>query len=174
MAKQATAIAPRTSASSFSDILKTKASDVERPAAMPVGDYVVVVTGQPRQDKSAKKQTPFVEFTYKILEAMDSVDSDQLDEWLTNKKGEKKKLSECTIKDTYYLIEKALWRLTDMLKACKVVEVDEDGEIIDNRLIDQLIGETPGSQLIVTMRHESFQDGSGISARVGGVAAVEE
>lgn len=171
MAKQATATAPNRG--SFSDILKTKASDVERPEAMPVGDYVVVVTGQPRQDKSAKKQTPFVEFTYKILEAMESVDEEQLDEWLTNKKGEKKKLNECTIRDTYYLVEKALYRLTDMLVACGVAEADEEGNIITDKSLEQLIGETPGCQLIVTMRHESFQDGSGVNAKVGGVAAVE-
>jgi hypothetical protein len=134
---------------------------------MPVGDYVVVVTGQPRQDKSAKKQTPFVEFTYKVLEAMDSVDTDQLDEWLTNKKGEKKKLSEVTIKDTYYLTENSLWRLTDMLKAAGL---DTESDMS----LGQLIEEAPGNQLIVTMRHESFQDGTGVSAKVGGVAAVEE
>ena len=165
MAKAATAHS--TSASSFSDILKTKASEVERPAAMPVGDYVVVVTGQPRQDKSAKKQTPFVEFTYKVLEAMESVDEEQLTEWLTNKKGEKKKLTEVTIKDTYYLTENSLWRLTDMLKACGL---DTESDMS----LGQLIEEAPGSQLIVTLRHESFQDGSGVQARVGSVAAVEE
>jgi hypothetical protein len=172
MAKAATA--QRTSATSFSDILNTKASDVERPEAMPTGDYVCVVTGQPRQDKSAKKQTPFVEFTYKILEAMSSVDEEALDAWLTNKKGEKKKLSECTIKDTYYLVEKALYRLTDMLVACGVAEADENGEIITDKSLAQLIEEAPGSQLIVTMRHESFQDGTGVSAKVASVAAVEE
>jgi hypothetical protein len=174
MAKAATATAPKTSASSFSDILKTRASDVERPEAMPVGDYVVVITGQPRQDKSAKKQTPFVEFSYKVLEAMESVDEEALDTWLTNKKGEKKKLSEVIIKDTYYLTDNSLWRLTDMLKACGVAEADENGEIISDKSLGQLIEEVPGNQLIVTMRHESFQDGSGIVAKVAGVAAVEK
>lgn len=173
MAKAATATTPRTSATSFSDILNTKASDVERPSPMPTGDYVCVVVGQPRQDKSAKKQTPFVEFTYKILEAMESVDEEALDKWLTNKKGEKKKLSEVTIKDTYYLVEKVLFRLTDMLKACGVVEVDSDGEITSDIFLSQLIEEAVGSQLIVTMRHESFQDGTGVSAKVASVAAVE-
>lgn len=167
MAKAATAEAPRTSASSFSDILKTKRGDAERPSPMPVGDYVCVIAGQPRQDKSKQKQTPFVEFTYKILEALDSVDADQLDEWLTNKKGEKKKLSEVTIKDTYYLTEGALWRLEEMLKAAGL---EED----DDMSFTQAIEEAPGHQLVVTMRHESNQDGSAVFARVAGVAAVEE
>ena len=167
MAKAATAVAPKTSASSFSDILKTRAGDVERPTPMPVGEYVCAIAGQPRQDKSKQKQTPFVEFTYKILEAMDSVDTDQLDEWLTNAKGEKKKLSEVTIKDTYYLTEGSLWRLTDMLKACGL---DTDSDMS----LGQLIEDAPGNQLVVTMRHESNQDGSAVFARVAGVAAVEE
>ena len=165
MAKAATAVAPRTSVSSFSDILKTKRGEVERPTPMPVGEYVCVVTSEIRMDKSKQKQTPFVEFTYKVLEAMDSVDTDQLDEWLTKKDGTKKKLSEVTIKDTYYITEGSKWRLEDMLKAC----VGED----DDMSMEQAIQETPGSQLIVTMRHESFQDGTGVVAKVAGVAAVE-
>jgi hypothetical protein len=166
MAKTATALAPRTSASSFSDILKTKRSDIERPAPQPVGDYLCAVMANPRRDKSKQKQTPFVEFSYKVLEALDSVDTDQLDEWLTNKKGEKKKLSEVLIKDTYYITEGSLWRLEDMLKACKLEDEDMS--------IDQAIEETAGCQLIVTMRHESNQDGSAVFARVASVAAVEE
>jgi len=163
MAQQATA---RTSAPSFTDILKTKRGDVERPTPMPAGDYVCTVSRDIRQDKSKVKSTPFVEFTYKVLEAMDSVDSDQLDAWLTNKKGEKKKITEVTIKDTYYLTDGSLWRLEDMLKAC----LGDD----DDMAYDQAIQEAPGSQLIVTMRHESNQDGSAVFARVASVAAVEK
>ena len=113
MAQPATA---RTS--SFTDILKVKRGEVERPSPMPVGDYVCVVSKDIRQDKSKVKSTPFVEYTYKVLEALESVDTDQLDEWLTKKDGSKKKLSEVTIKDTYYITEGSLWRLEDMLKAC--------------------------------------------------------
>ena len=164
MAKAATAHS--TSASSFSDILKTKRSEVERPSPMPVGDYVCVITGQPEQDKSKQKGTPFVRFTYKVLEAMESVDEDQLDQWLTNAKGEKKKLTEVTIKDTYYLTESALWRLEDMLKACKLEDEDMS--------IEQAIPEAIGCQLIVTMVHESNQGGTNVFAKVSGVAAVEE
>ena len=152
---------------SFTDILKTRSSEVERPSPMPPGEYVCVVQGQPRQDKSKEKQTPFVEFTYKVLEAMESVDQDNLDEWLTNKKGEKKKLSEVTIKDTYYLTENSLWRLTDMLKACGLETEEGDASI------GQLIEEAAGNQLIVTIRHESSKDGSAVYAKVGSVAAVE-
>jgi hypothetical protein len=163
MAKQATAT--KASPSSFSDILKTKRGEVERPTPMPVGDYVCAVTNEIRMDKSKQKQTPFVEFTYKILEAMESVDSDQLTEWLTKKDGTKKKLSEITIKDTYYITEGSKWRLEDMLKAC----LGDD----DDMSMEQAIQETPGNQLIVTIRHESNQDGSAVFARVAGVAAVE-
>src|ERR1700693_875976 len=161
MAQPATA---RTS--SFTDILKVKRGEVERPSPMPVGDYVCVVSKDIRQDKSKVKSTPFVEYTYKVLEALESVDTDQLDEWLTKKDGSKKKLSEVTIKDTYYITEGSLWRLEDMLKA----RLGEDSDMS----MQQAIQESPGSQLIVTMRHESNQDGSAVFARVAGVAAVEE
>lgn len=163
MAKQATALAP--SRGSFTDILKTKRGDVERPEPQPIGEYLCVVMANPRHDKSKQKQTPFVEFSYKVLEAMESVDDEALTEWLTNKKGDKKKLSEVVIKDTYYITEGSIWRLEDMLKACQLEDEDTS--------LEQAIPETAGCQLIVTIRHESSQDGSAVFARVGGVAAVE-
>jgi hypothetical protein len=158
--------ATRNPTSSFSDILKVKRGEVERPTPMPVGDYICAVTSEIRQDKSKVKGTKFVEYTYKVLEAMESVDTDALDEWLTKKDGTKKKLTEITIKDTYYITEGSLWRLEDMLKACL-------GEN-DDMSMEQAIQEVAGCQLIVTIRHESSQDGTAVFARVGGVAAVEE
>ena len=63
----------------FASVLDMPASDIERPKPLPVGSYVCVVQGQPRIDKSAKKQTEFVEYTLKLLEALDDVDADGLE-----------------------------------------------------------------------------------------------
>ena len=62
MAKPATQTVP-----DFGALLDTPASDVERPKPLPQGSYTAVTVGLPRPDKSAKKQTEFLEWTLKIL-----------------------------------------------------------------------------------------------------------
>lgn len=162
MAKSATVSRP-----SFTSILDTPVSSVERPKPMPVGQYVWIVQGQPKFDKSSKKQTDFVEFTLKCSEALDTVDSDQLDEWLTKKDGTKSKLADATKTLTFYLTESALWRLKDFLTHCGVAEEDTDESL------KQLIAETAGCQVIGTIRHEPFQSGDGIRAVISSTAPVE-
>lgn len=151
---------------SFSSILDTPASEIERPKPMPPGQYIWAVQGQPKFDKSSKKQTDFVEFTLKCLEAMDTVDSDDLDKWLTKKDGSKIKLTEVTKTITFYLTESALWRLKDFLAHCGLGEDSDES-------LKQLIAETAGCQVIGTIRHEPFQSGDGIRATIGATAPVE-
>lgn len=141
---------------SFASILDTPSSEIERPKPLPVGEYVCVVQGQPRFDKSSKKQTEFVEFTLKILEALETVDVDALEEM----GGIKDK----TIKATYYITETALWRLKDFLDHCNAGDEDES--------LRQRIDQTPGCQVIVTIKHEASDDGQSVFGRVGGTASV--
>lgn len=51
-----------TQAQSFSSILDRAPSEIEKPKPMPVGSYITLLVGQPRIDKSTKKQTEFREF----------------------------------------------------------------------------------------------------------------
>lgn len=149
---------------SFTSILDTPSDQVERPKPMPVGQYVCIVQGQPRFDKSTKKQTEFVEFLLKFNEALE-VDEDALNEWLVKPDGSSKNLAEQTIKATYYLTETALWRLNDFLDHC--------GAGDKSMSIRQRIAETPGCGVVVTIKHEASQDGSAVFARVADTAAVE-
>jgi hypothetical protein len=151
-------------AKSFASILDTPSSDIERPKPMPVGQYVVIVQGQYREDKSSKKQTPFVEFVLKFIQPLDTVDEDALDAWLTAKDGTKKNLADQSIKNTYYLTDSAMWRLTDFLDHCGAG--DED------MTVRQRLSETPGKELVITIKHEASDDGSSVFARVGNTAAV--
>ena len=142
----------------FSSILDTPSSEIERPKPMPVGQYVCVVQGQPRFDKSRLKQTDFVEFTMKFLETVDStVDDDAL----AVVGGIKDK----TVKATYYLTDTALWRLKDFLDHCDAGDEDMS--------LRQRIAETPGKRVTITIGHESSQDGQTVFARVKDTAAVE-
>lgn len=148
----------------FASILDTPSEQVERPKPMPVGQYVAIVQGQPRFDKSSKKQTEFVEFTLKFNEAVE-VDEEALDTWLEKPDGSgRKNLADQTIKSTYYLTESSLWRLNDFLEHC--------GAGDKSMSIRQRIAETPGCSVMVTIKHEAAQDGSAVFARVADTAPV--
>lgn len=150
----------------FSSILSRQSSDVERPKAMPIGEFVWAVKGLPRYDKSAKKGTPFVEFTAQPLEAADTVDVDELEAVLTKKDGSKKLLGDMTQRLTFYLTEDALYRLKDFLvRDCKL----EEGE----KTLEALIDEAPGCQFLGTIAHTPTQDGEGVYANLKSTAPLD-
>lgn len=153
MAKPATATR---STPNFGALLDTPSSDVERPKPLPAGSYVCMVQGLPRYDKSAKKQTEFVEFTLKFLSAEEDVDAEELKEMGG--------LADKTIKDTYYITETSLWRLKDFLDNC---DIEDEGTLRER------IEETSGKQVGVFIKHEASQDGQSIFARVGKTFKVE-
>lgn len=141
----------------FESILDRKSSDVEAPKPAPVGEYRVMVAGLPREDKSTKKQTPFIEFTLKFIEALDSVDEDALEEWLG-----KDKITDRTIRHTLYLTEASLFRLVKFLDHLDAG--DED------MTLSQRIAESPNKEVIITIRHEPSEDGETMFARIGSTA----
>lgn len=142
----------------FASVLDMPASDIERPKPLPVGSYVCVVQGQPRIDKSAKKQTEFVEYTLKLLEALDDVDADGLEAV----GGIKDKIT----KVTFYLTENSVYRLKEFLEHCGV-DMEEEGSL------RQYIAEAPGKQVVAHIIHEASQDGDAVYARVKNTTAVE-
>lgn len=157
MAKAATVTKPQPKPN-FASLLSTPGSEIERPPPMPVGSYICTVQGLPRFDKSSKKQTDFVEFTLKFMEAREDVDEDEL-----KKIGG---LGDKTIKAVYYITETALWRLKDFLAACGL---EADGD----KTLEELIDETPNSTVGIFIRHEPGDDGVSMFARVGKAFQVE-
>lgn len=141
----------------FQSILDRPMGDAERPKPMPVGTYVVVVQGQPKFDKSTKKQTDYVEFTFKFLEALDDVDPDALDAV----GGIKDK----TIRNTYYLTDTALFRLDDFLTHLGVEEGISRS---------QACQEAVGKQCLATISHRASEDGQAVFAQVKSTAPIQE
>lgn len=150
----------------FGALLDRAPTEIERPKPMPVGSYITIIQGTPRYDKSAKKQTEFVEFTHKFVSAGDDVDADELKEALTSPSGETKALNEVTMKNTFYLTENSLWRLKDFLEHC--------GFDVNNpeASLRKMIEETTNSEVGVVVRHEASQDGQSIFARIDKTFAV--
>lgn len=146
---------------SFGSILDRAPSEIEKPKPAPVGSYITSLVGQPRFDKSSKKQTEFVEFTHKFISAGEDVDADELAAFL----GERK-LSEITMKNTYYLTEASLWRLKEFLEHCGI-------DLDDVESLREGIEATPGAQVGLFLNHEASQDGTSVFARVGKTFVVE-
>jgi len=144
----------------FSSILDRPATEIEKPKPFPVGTYLTVIQGLPRYDKSAKKQTPFVEFTHKFVSALDDVDTDELQAMggIENK----------TIKNTYYETEDAAWRIKKFLEDCGF-----DDELEGGRTMRECIEATPNVEVYITIRHEASQDGRSVFARINDTAKVD-
>jgi hypothetical protein len=150
----------------FASVLDTPMEDIERPKPMPVGQYIWVVKGQPESIKSREKQTPGMVFILSCLEAVeDTVDQDALEQWLTKKDGTKKPLQEVTQKLTFWLTEGSAWGMKDFVRHCGI-----DGEGMSLR---QAISETPGCQVVGTIKHRASDDGQATFAFIDSTAPVE-
>ena len=145
-------------AQSFASILDRAPSEIEKPKPLPQGSYITVLVGQPRFDKSAKKQTDFVEFQHKLLSAQEDVDEDELKAL----GGIKDKV----MKNTFYLTEGATWRLKEFLEHCGI-DMDEVESL------REAVEQTPGKQVGVFVNHEASQDGTSVFARIGKTFVVE-
>jgi len=147
----------------FGAILDRPSTEIERPKPLPVGTYVCVVKGLPRQDKSARKGTEFVEFTLQPLGIYENengetdVDPDEL----AAMGGFEKR----TIRATYYLTEDAIWRLKSFLDDLGIEEGDKS--------LRQRISESPGHQVLAVIAHQASDDGQNIYANLKSTAPVE-
>lgn len=157
----------------FVSILDRQVNDTDLTIKnLPPGSYVATVQGY-KLDKSSKKQTEFVEFTMKIVEAQNDVDEDALDEYLTNADGSRKKLTDCTIRSPYYLTENALPRLRiflDHLEGNKPGDKESKAFRIS---YSQAIAESINKTCVIFVKHKPWQSGEGVSARVSGSAIAE-
>lgn len=141
----------------FGAILDKPSSEVSRPPPLPVGEYVVVLQGLPKLDKTSKKQTEFCEFTVKFLQALDSVDADALAEvgGITDKER----------RLTFYLTDKSAYRLKEFM--VNDLQIEEEG-----KTLRQMLDETPGRQFIVTIKHTATDDGKGVFDEITSTAPV--
>lgn len=120
----------------FTSLLEKRLDDVEAPALLPQGSYIMTIAGY-RTGESAKKKTPYVEFDLKISSAMDDVDQEEL--------AKVKNLQDKTLKTQFYLNEDALFRLKDF---CKKTGVPTEG-----RSFTEILSEIAGAQLIGIVNH---------------------
>ena len=140
----------------FGALLDKAPSDVERPKPMPEGSYLWVIQGMPEYGKSSKKQTEFVAFTLRALQAGPDVDSEELE----TMGG----IADKSIKAIFYITEGSLYRLKEFLEHCGIAEGDSLREMIEDAQNCQIVG---------YIRHEPSNDGESIFARLGKTAEAD-
>lgn len=120
----------------FTKLLSKKLDDVEAPALLPEGPYIVTIA-QYRTGESAQKKTPYVEFDLKIQEALEGVDTDEL--------AKVKNLTDKVLKTQFFLSEDSLFRLKDFfIKA---------GLPVEGRSFEEILSEIAGAQLKGIVSH---------------------
>jgi hypothetical protein len=133
----------------FTSVLDMSPSEIERPKPLPPGDYLVTIKSY-IQDKTSRKETPFIEFSTTPVEALGSVDEDWLREALTTAGGGVKKLSDMSIRIRFYDTPDAAYRLKKFL--LDDVQLEDDGSSIG-----QLVEAATNAQVIVNIKHRSLE-----------------
>lgn len=141
----------------FAALLDKKADDVEQPKTLPMGTFNWAIL-EHRFDESAKKKTPFIEFTVSPRGALEDVDEDLLAE-CTNWQDKKMRL-------TFYLTDDSLYRLKEFMEHC--------GIDLTGRTIAEGIPETQGAMFNGYVTHEpSMNDPEKVYANITKTAPVE-
>ena len=157
MAKSATQSKPN-----FGSVLDMPASDAERPPTLPRGYYVCVVQSY-REDKSSQKQTPFTEYTLKVIEPWEKNEEPMVDQGELEEFGE---VRDSVITTRFFHTEKSIYRLKEFLIHCGV-------DLDDGKSFKQAIPEAVNAQIIAHIVHEPWTQGEGVSARVRSTAPAE-
>lgn len=134
----------------ITSVLDMMPDEIERPKPLPPGAYVCIIKERYTQDKSPKTETPYFEFALHPVEALENVDEDALNEVLTRANGEKKKLSDMTIRARFYDTRDADYRLKKFLL--------DDCQLPNDGSIGQIMENTIGCQVIANIKHTSFNN----------------
>ena len=120
----------------FTTLLNKSIDDVEAPALLPQGSYMMTITGY-STGESQQKKTPYVEFNLKILAANEDVDQEEL--------AKVNNLQDKTLKTQFYLSEDSLYRLKDFLSKA--------GLEIAGKSFSEVLSEIAGAQIIGIVSH---------------------
>lgn len=141
----------------FGAILDKPTAEVVAPPTYPPGSYIAVIAGLPKMDKSTKKQTEYVEFEMRPLQALEDVNEDDLKAFGP--------LGDGTLRLTFYLTEKSAYRLKEFLI--------NDLQLEEQATIRPMLDETPGQQCVIHIKHTARDDGQRVFANISSTGPVE-
>jgi hypothetical protein len=146
----------------FNAILNKGVEEAERPKPLPAGTYRAKIEGH-EFGESRQKGTPYCRVRLNPIEAQDDVDGEQLDEVLKQTDGD---LSKKLVSSDFYLTEQAMWRLREFMENTLGIKTS-------GRTFAETIPEMDGMTCLVSITHQSSQDGKETYANVSGFAADE-
>ncbi len=145
----------------FGSVLDQPTEDIKRPPALPAGHYIFAIKGLPRQDKSTKKQTEFVEFTAFPIQAQDDVDEDEMKAFVEAFGS----IQEKAQKLTYYLTPNSVYRLKEFLL--------DDLKVEEEETIRPMLEKAVGCQFLGHVVQTPSDDGKGMYANIKTTAPVD-
>jgi hypothetical protein len=135
----------------FTSALNKKVMDVEKPKPRPIGSYLSMIQGMPKQKTVVVQgeEKPIVSFSVKLLQPKEDVDAEELaahgdvsawppfnrDFWIDTPEGE--------------------WALRQFLVGTLDLEAGK------NTTLGELCAQSPGRQLVSTLGHRPFVNKSG-------------
>ena len=165
----------------FTSILDQPSGEVDRSVKpLPIGSYIARVVGQPKIDLSSQKQTEFSEYTLQIIDLWvnprtqeSDVSEDELEDYLTNSDGSKKRLQDVTIRTQFYHTDAAKGRLLNFLDHLDGIRpgTPESKEVVKSAR--ERMAEVDGKEVVIHIKHQPWLSGQGVSARVDMTAPVE-
>jgi len=147
---------------SFQSVMDMPMSDIPVPKPVPTGEYLAMTIGQ-AVDGEASTGTKFKTITFQLLEALDSVNRDELKAALEKPDGTVMPLRDKTLSTRLYITDNAARRNADFLIALGV----------DPKMsITEAFGNIAGRQAYIAVRHTPSRTGPGVFAEISEVSAV--
>jgi hypothetical protein len=147
--------------SNFTDILNKPADEIKPMPTLPMGSYHTVVIGLPEQGESSKKKTPFLKFTHKIIAPLSDVDPDAIAEF----EADGEKIAGQDVDNTFYITDKSANMLKEFIINC--------GVDLSGKSMAEGLEEVPNTEVIISIKHETSDDGRRVFAKVGSTASVD-
>jgi hypothetical protein len=144
----------------LSSILDRPSEDAERPKPLPQGSYTCVVQSW-EDGTSTKKQTPFIRFILKPIDAGEDVNAEELEQ--------AGGLGERTISTTYYLTNNSEYRLREFLDHCGIDSKNGKTKLTHRERIPQ----AENCQVGAFIKHRASEDGEAVFAEVSRTYSVE-
>lgn len=146
----------------FASILNTPAESVEKPKPLPPGTYLSIIQGPHKQREVNDK--PVIDIVYKTAQAQEDVDQAEL----AASGGVGRQISQ-----TFFLTNNEgaenTWPLLSFLE--NSLGIEKTG-----KSLAQMLAEIPGKQVLVTVKHNVYNDKKtgemAVAANVAGTAKV--
>jgi len=142
---------------SFEDILRRPGKENKPPQPLPAGTYHCLVDGPPSHEESSQKKTPCRVYKFKILKAMEDVNSQQAAEAQVAGKI----IGGQYAGAAFYITEEQAWRYNEFLE--NHLGIDNPGQ---EKSIEEMEREAPGKQLLVKLKHDISQDGKRVFHKI--------